>query len=50
MKSPVIGFEFGGRKEEKSGAVAVLNCALSEDEIIYQEVQTDIVCGFQFRD
>jgi hypothetical protein len=50
MKSPVIGSEFGGRKEEEKGQIAVLDCGLSADEIIYREVQTDDVCGFQFRD
>jgi hypothetical protein len=34
MKRPVIGSEFGGRKEEEKGQAAVLNCALPEDEII----------------
>jgi hypothetical protein len=40
--SPILSFD--------CTKAAVLNCASSEDEIIYQEVQTDNECGFQLRD
>jgi len=40
--SPIVSFD--------CIKAAVLNCASSEDEIIYQEVQTDNECGFQLRD
>jgi hypothetical protein len=50
MKALSLGLNSEEEKKKKRGHAAVLNCVLSGDEIIYQEVQTDDVCGFQFRD